>query len=503
MNTRSFDSIAGISALVAASLAVGASLAVLPFAVSIGLIAVSAFLLVLAVVRSVFAALPDARQLSVQRAETGAGYRFRVPRRLYYLGAGTIGFLTVRPFLAFTLSDWIFFSAFGLTCLILLAARDEIEYPVHPLVTLGVLLFAVGGLASSAEAVSGRESVFVVVRLLYLTLVWFWLGTILLREWKHVEYAVVAWVASAALSASGAVAQFFLGDVIPGGHVAWGRMTGFTEHFTHLGGLVAIAFVPALMLAVDGRGRVQRLVGGACMGLLGAGLLLSGSVGAMAAATVGTLLWLFLRGMTRRTVVILGAATVCGLVLMSATGTTDSPSPMERILRVTSSELPASEGGTLYSRLEVYGSAWDRIKSGPLIGVGLDEGSSVEELGPLLVHNIFLSPWFGAGILGLLGVVALVVGLLRVGGHLLRRTSARDRSLVAALVSGVVAFLVFAMGEPILYVRYGWFPAAVLLALFAQERRGAFEPGREDVSVVSRVGRATPVYRRALPEPRA
>ena len=225
------------------------------------------------------------------------------------------------------------------------------------------------------------------------------------------------------------------------------------------------------MFAVDGSGRAQRIAGAASIPLLGAGLLLSGSVGGMGAAIVATILWLFLRGVTRRTVVILGAATVCGLVLMSATGTTESPSPMERILRVTSTELPASEGGTLYSRLDVYGEAWDRIQHHPLIGVGLDEGSNEKALGPLLVHNVFLGPWFGAGILGLLGVVMLVVGLLKVGGDLLRRTTGHERSLVAALFSGVVAFLVFAMGEPILYVRYGWFPAAILVALSAQQRR--------------------------------
>jgi O-antigen ligase len=501
VNTRPFDTIAGISAFVAAAFVAGASLAVLPLVVSVGLIAAAALLLVLAVVRSVYAPYADARELSLERTDGDVSYRLRVPRRFYYLGAATIGFLTVRPFLAFTLSDWVFLAAFAFTCMVLFTAREEIEYPIPQLVTLGVLVFSVGGLVSSSDAVSAGQSVSVVVRLLYLTLVWFWLGTVLLRDWKHVEYAVLAWVVSAALSASGAVAQFFFGDVVPGGQIAWGRMTGFTEHFTHLGGLVAIAFVPALMFAVDGSGRAQRIAGGASIPLLGAGLLLSGSVGGMGAAIVATLLWLFLRGVTRRTVVILGAATVCGLVLMSATGTTDSPSPMERILRVTSTELPASEGGTLYSRLDVYGEAWDRIQDHPLIGVGLDEGSNERALGPLLVHNVFLGPWFGAGILGLLGVVLLVVGLWKVGGDLLRRTTGRERSLVAALFSGVVAFLVFAMGEPILYVRYGWFPAAILVALSAQQRRLAAD-ARADPSRPSPV-RGARLHRSVLPGPRA
>jgi hypothetical protein len=43
--------------------------------------------------------------------------------------------------------------------------------------------------------------------------------------------------------------------------------------------------------------------------------------------------------------------------------------------------------------------------------------------------------------------------------------------LATALLASVVAFVVFGMGEPILFVRYGWFPAALLVALHAQRRR--------------------------------
>jgi hypothetical protein len=34
-----------------------------------------------------------------------------------------------------------------------------------------------------------------------------------------------------------------------------------------------------------------------------------------------------------------------------------------------------------------------------------------------------------------------------------------------------VAFIQHAMGEPILFVRYGWFPTALLIALNAQDIR--------------------------------
>jgi O-antigen ligase len=488
--------------IAAISGAAGAALAVLPLRFSLVLVVGSVGLLGLVLARSALSPVTGVEKVR-ETAADAEERRLRLPRRLYYLGAGTIGFLTLRGTLEFTISDWIFFLSFAVTCAILLTARQEVDYLVHRVVTIGVVLFALGGLVSSTQAVAHLQSASIVVRLLYLTLIWFWIGTIVLEKRKHVEYAVLAWVVSAALSAGGAVIQFFQGDVIPGGTVAWGRMTGFTPHFNDLGGLAATAFVPALMLAVDSRGRAQRSIAAASMALIGAGLLLSGSVGGLAAAFCATILWLVLRGVTRRTVVIIGVVAACGFLLMSATGSTDSPSPMERVLRVTSTDLPSDQGGSLYSRLDVYRDAWAHIQEQPFVGVGLDEASSVEVLGPLQVHNIVLSPWFSAGVLGLLGIALIVGGGLMVGAHLLRHTLSRERSLVAALFSGLVAFVVFAMGQPILYARYGWFPAAILLALHAQERR-ANVAARRAVAVTPLPG----VYRGAVyetmpPGPRA
>ena len=52
-------------------------------------------------------------------------------------------------------------------------------------------------------------------------------------------------------------------------------------------------------------------------------------------------------------------------------------------------------------------------------------------------------------------------------------------TLVAALLAALVAFAIFAMGEPILFVRYGWFPTALLIAVRAQYvRAGLLERRR-------------------------
>ena len=404
-----------------------------------------------------------------------------LPRRLYYLGAATIGFLTVRPAVAFTLSDWIFFASFGLTCVALLTSRADRDFLIPRVMTTGVILFSVGGLVSSVHALEPLQSASVVLRLLYLTIVWFWLGTIVLQKQRHVENALFAWVASSAASAGGAIVQFFFGNVIPGGDVAWGRMTGFTSDYNSLGGLVAIAFVPALMIAVDARRARVRTFGMVCVALLVAGLLLSGSVGSMLAVFVATIFWLAVRGITRRTVMTLGVIAVAGAILITATGSTNSPNPLNRLTRVTSKqEAVAGTGGSLYTRLHGYRLAWDRIEADPFVGVGLDDASSFALFGDKLVHNMLLSTWTTAGIVGLVGILLMVGGAVSVGATAVRRAPPHLRSLNASLLASVVAFIAFGMSEPILFVRYGWFPAALLVALHAQTVR-AESPHRQPV----------------------
>ena len=458
--------------LVAAAVIVGASVASLPWEFSLlaGIAVITLFALAgLRVVTN-----PTREAVVREEAESGSGVdeRLRLARLAYYAGAATIGLLTIRPALGFTVSDWIFLASLVITALVIVVQRIPAPYLVPRTVTIGVLLFALGGILSSVGAESASGSTLVILRMLYLTLVWFWLGTIVLQTRQHVHTAVWAWVVSAAISSAGAVIQFFYGDVIPGGVVAWGRLTGFTGHPNILGGLAATAFVPALMLAVDSPLRSRRLLASAITCLIATGILLSGSVGGLLASSVATMVWLALRGVSVRMVLGLGAVLASALLLMSATGSTDSPSPVKRIQSVTSEqEATAGTGGSVYTRIEGYELAWSRIMDNPVIGVGLDAESANELLDEHSVHNLILGPWFTAGIFGVLGIVLVVGGTIVIGAQVLRETPARDRSFSAALLAAMVAFVQHGMGEPILYVRYGWFPAALLIALWAQHAR--------------------------------
>jgi O-antigen ligase len=459
----------GIVVVALASLC-GLAVAYSSWRISVAAIVLGSVVAALAVARKVLSSEPGHSAAPAEIGATQGHDELRVPRLVFYAGAATMGLLTVRPALAFTASDWIFLACFGLTCLALFTSRADRDYLIPALITVGVGLFAVGGFLSSFGAVAPLGSVSIIARLLYLTIVWFWLATVLLETRRHVEVATMAWVGAAALSASGALLQLAYGDVIPGGDSAWGRMTGFTPHYNHLGGLVAIAFVPALMLAIDSPRPRVRLFGTGAIGLLAVGLLMSGSVGGLLATVCAVTFWIAIRGVTQQTALRLATVVVAGLVLVVTTGATGDP--IERVERVTSAEeAAAGTGGSLYTRLDGYREAWSRISEQPLIGVGLDEQSSVEVLGPKLVHNMLINQWFTAGILGLIGIVALIAGVVLTGARIVRSSTGELRALSSALLAALVAFVVFGMGEPILFVRYGWFPAALLVALHAQARR--------------------------------
>ena len=144
-----------------------------------------------------------------------------------------------------------------------------------------------------------------------------------------------------------------------------------------------------------------------------------------------------------------------------------------------------------------YGHDWmpirqpaDVIGRNPYVGVGLDDKSSrVDVLGLELlsdgttifnrhqVHNLLLGSWYGAGLLGLLGIIAILMATLQVGILLVLRAANQDERLLAAsLLASFAGFVVFAQGTVVLYQRYGWIGSALLLAVWVQQTRRRRSP---------------------------
>ncbi|PYQ65146.1 MAG: hypothetical protein DMF54_11945 [Acidobacteria bacterium] len=107
----------------------------------------------------------------------------------------------------------------------------------------------------------------------------------------------------------------------------------------------------------------------------------------------------------------------------------------------------------------------------PLYGVGLDGPSNAQALGGIGVHNMFLFTWVGAGVFGFLGLLIMVMstGTSYIAAY---RRSVRheERTVILALATSFISFLVVALAQPVLFIRYGWVPAALLLPVRALQR---------------------------------
>ena len=462
----------GLALSLLAIVASGVSIAIAPLRAVVGLGAAALSLFALLFARRILAwrgpyagatiPLRSSPEAAVPRSSLN---EFRASRAFYYLGVLAIGVLTLRPVFGLTLSD-IFF-LFALVALVLeSASQGGLRAQLPKGVTYGVAIFAVGGLISSYSAQLPSESLGIVARMIYITLMWFWLGTVVIRTPRQVRTAIALWVASAAITGGAAIVQLLAGDVIPGASITWGRMTGFTGQVNELGGVASVAVVPALMVASRARNLATVVSSYAGLVLIGVGLVLSGSVSGMLAAAVGTLFWIGLVGVRSAIAVTLVSIGLGVAVLFSTQSSAQVISPLQRLDRVIAANDPSA---TFWTRMEVNGIAWARIVSSPLVGVGLDSQSSLA-IPDSQVHNSLLGSWYEAGLLGFIGFGTLLITVMACARKAANR--ARDLTewgIVVGLLASCVSWITYGMANPVLYKRYGWIPAVLILCLRTQQ----------------------------------
>jgi O-antigen/teichoic acid export membrane protein/O-antigen ligase len=423
----------------------------------------------------------------------------RLPRAIYYLGLLLLALLTVRASGQVTFSDLLFLLSMMLAISDLIILRRNVALAIPLLLLGGMAIFTIGGLLSSLESYAAFKSVATVARLIFLTVFWFWLGTIVLSRREHVVTAIALWVTSAAICGAGAVAQLLAGEVIPNTHTFYGRGTGFTAHPNDLGGLCAIAFVPAVMLSVrQGLSLSRRVL--AYIGLLVvmAGLVLSGSVGAMIAALVAIFVWFALQRTSGRSLLPFLVMVAALLALTTVQSIRGDPTPLARFQHVTEPSPGEAGAGSLESRIDTYRVAATAIKRDPFVGVGLDLVSVTKPFGVVSyqydVHNLVIGTWYKAGLFGLIGMLMAVIAVLRAGWTAVLDSRTDSEELVgAALLSSFVAFVAFAMSAPVLFSRYGWIPAALILALRAVQLREPALRRRAEPRPTTRTLGAVPV----------
>lgn len=465
--------------VVAVSVAIGCLLPVLPEQVQLPL-AIAMTLLVGAILtRSWLRVRVSSRGPFVDVDERGREATevsdYRVARWLTYFGLGTLAILTLRPTPALTLSDWIFLAALVVAVLGYLHESRGIHMAPPRLMLAGVTLVLIGALLSLPNAVDGTESFAVVARFVYITVGWFALAGYALRTTRDVSIATNVWVASVAVSGAAAIAQLLAGGS--------GRMLGFGQHYTDLGGMCAVAVIPALFfLDVDRLHPAHRIASAALAALVLAGLLLSGSVDGFVSAAVGLAIWVWTRGVGRRAlatmlglaalfVMVAGASAQLGLIL-----------PADRIASVLSS--PDDPSASWYFRLQAFGQAWRWIGDSPVFGVGFDTASATTATGSG-VHNVLLAAWFEGGVFAFAGMVLV---LLAAAGAAWRAwagsRSVESQRLAAALLAAVGAAITFSMANEILFQRYVWVPVFLAIALNSLGTRERLSTSHGEAAIV-------------------
>ena len=420
-----------------------------------------------------------------------------VPRLLYFAGLALIGEVSFRP-LSLTISDGLFFAALVATAIELVRgpARATFQLP-RPLV-YGIGAFAVGGLISSVASAHPLDSMLALARFIYIVLIWFWLGTVLIGRLRQLYTAVALWSFSVAVVGLSAIVQLFW-TKLPGmcalqycnygGDTRFmGRMAGFTQAPNDLGGMAAIVLIPVLTLATrPGISTAWRVVGNVFLLATVIGLIISGSIAAMAAAIVAVILWVLLSGVSRKQIAamaVVGATIIVAVGLQSAVR---AQSPLQRLEAVLA---PADPNASLNGRIKNDEATLQSIRKSPLIGIGLDSKSADDKLvgfgfrRGLGVHNFFLAAWLGGGLVALLGLLLIVGFILRLGYQTIRSTSHDPESnrLAIALTIAFVTYMVFGIVSPTLYLRYGWVSAALLIALANLRQARAGRPGESAFS---------------------
>jgi len=313
------------------------------------------------------------------------------------------------------------------------------------------------------------ESLIAVAKYLYLMGVWFWLGTVILQNEKHVYTAIFLWSISAAFTSAGAIAQLVWGDIIPGVSPAAGRMTGLTEHVNDLGGVNCVVLMPALALAShDAIGRLRKYCLYVITFLITAGLILSVSVSGLIAAIISFIIFGVMSRTKIKNIAMFVIIIFACLMIVSFSLKHGGISVLDRLTDVAEQKLYYE---TSASRMEVYRLAWESISRNPLIGVGMGPYAGITETGDS-VHNVILLNWYESGVLGLIGILLVLLLLVSIGVYQIRTSkSENERLLSVSLFASFVAFLVIGMAQPIYFKRFGWISSSLIMALYVSRRK--------------------------------
>jgi hypothetical protein len=401
--------------------------------------------------------------------------RIRLPQWLGLAATFTVTWSGVRP-AAWTLSDYLSLATAGVVAghILLGATRGLAPAAVRrgsPTLLIGLITLTVGGLlATMLRSFDAAGSALVLVRLWYITIVWFWTLRAVTNSIQAFQRLLLAAMAGGVVNSLVGIYQDVSGA--NAGAPTWGRSPGLTAHVGELGMSAAIT-LPLLVMwrptRPSRRAEVLRIAG--IVILLG-GIASSGAMTAFGSALVAVLVTLLAPWVMRssyRTKRRLAFPLIGVLVVVVAL----SSGAVEFSLGERFSELMQGSdtraGQSAESRAEMAEVAINEFVRSPLVGVGMDlrtvamlnEGNEGRD-----IHSVYLGLAFEAGVLGLLGLLVMMFVALRQAIQLLNVTrGSRLSRLSAGLLGMLIAIWVVSMFGPILYGRIFWFPTVLVTTL--------------------------------------
>jgi O-Antigen ligase len=372
-----------------------------------------------------------------------------------------------------------------------------------PLIIVGAVVLLTGGTLSSLRAWDPTQSMSVVVRFAWITLVWFWIVRTVCRDRHDLALLIRAWKAGLMVNAGAAILGL-LGIAFVSTHNG-DRQVGLTSHPNQLAAHLTAGLMLFLLAVPEGRPssrRRERLVWFGSLALVACGLFSSGSLtalGAIAAAlAVVGVAFATTRtpaGTRRGPRSPLGPAAV--LVVLLAGTFALFTSDLAVVQRITGYR----EGdnyieSSINDRDERNALVTRRLDDFLVLGIGLNTGdvaradettddASAQNYG---VHNMFLSVLYQAGLPALVGLFLILITAVRQALGLLRRADPQLYRAALALLGCVAAMSATAMFQPLITDRSFWMPIALIGCLWSIRRSelradaGTWPPGVPQVA---------------------
>jgi len=400
-------------------------------------------------------------------------------------GVMLIGFNTI-DLGPLPIGDMVFFGVAGLLCLLLLTGRiSQLSAPgarrASPRLLVATLVLLGMATVSTFRSWYPLASAGVVLRLAYLTVLWFWILRCLSVDRRAVGRLMTGWRWGVVIASLGALAAN-AGLISLGVPNPENRQTAWFGHPNDLAGYLAVAvpvFVigaPRLVQGAKRHAGLRRIV---VAGLVVFALATTGSMsGLMAAAAglaaAGVAMSLTRRSGRRRTVHPLKAMATITIVgiLLTVLFSSDVP-VVERLTRLEEGDQAVSSSvGTRGALNERVITQFDDLL---VLGHGLDEAAQNDLRGGRTgaggVHNMFVKLLYEGGFIATLALVAVLWIMLQQAWMLLvNMRSSELHSDVAAVLGGAVAAIVFAMFQPTMFHRHFWLPFAMIQCYWTVRR---------------------------------